>query len=114
MPLVEALKAKGIDARRATSEELSGPVDKALAARFPGATGLITDPDPMEYVLDREAIARQGLKVEDVEGTIREALLRPASSTPSTPSPSLWARDRPTTPTSTCTSGPSSLPAAAT
>ena len=50
-------------------------MDKALAARFPGATGLITDPDPTEYVLDREAIARQGLKVEDVEGTIREALL---------------------------------------
>ena len=75
MPLVEALEAKGIDARRASSEELSGPVDKALAARFPGATGLITDPDPTEYVLDREAIARQGLKVEEVEGTIRQALL---------------------------------------
>jgi hypothetical protein len=50
-------------------------VEKALAARLPGATGLITDPDPMEYVLDREAIARQGLKAEDVEGTIRKALL---------------------------------------
>jgi predicted AlkP superfamily pyrophosphatase or phosphodiesterase len=75
MPLVESLKAKGIGARRASSEELSGPVDKALAARFPGATGLLTDPDPTEYVLDREAIARQGLKVEDVEGTIRQALL---------------------------------------
>ena len=46
MPLVEVLKAKGIDARRATSEDLSGPVDKALAARFPGATALITDPTP--------------------------------------------------------------------
>ncbi len=75
MPLVEVLKAKGIDARRATGEELSGPVDRALAARFPGATGLLTDPDPTEYVLDREAIARQGLKVEDVEAEIRKALL---------------------------------------
>ena len=75
MPLVETLKAKGIDARRATGEELSGPVDKALAARFPGATDLVTDADPTEYVLDREAIARRGLKVVDVEGTIREALL---------------------------------------
>jgi hypothetical protein len=75
MPLVEVLRAQGIDARRATSEELTGPVDKALAARFPGATGLITDPDPTEYVLDREAIARQGLKVADVEGTIHDALL---------------------------------------
>jgi hypothetical protein len=75
MPLVETLKAKGIDARRATGEELSGPVDKALAARFPGATDLVTDADPTEYVLDREVIARRGLKVVDVEGTIREALL---------------------------------------
>ena len=75
MPLVEVLKARGIDARRADAAELSRPVEKALAARFPGATGLIADPDPMEYVLDREAIARQGLKFEDVEATIREALL---------------------------------------
>jgi len=75
MPLVEVLKGKGIDARRVASEDLSGPVDKALAARFPGATGLVTDRDPTEYVLDREAIGRQGLKVEDVESTIREALL---------------------------------------
>ena len=75
MPLVETLRAKGLDARRASSEELTGPVDKALAARFPGATGLLTDPDPMEYVLDRESIARQGLKVADVEDTIRGALL---------------------------------------
>jgi predicted AlkP superfamily pyrophosphatase or phosphodiesterase len=75
MPLVEVLRAKGIDARRATSEELSGPVERALAARFPGASGLLADPDPTDYVLDRAAIARQGLKVEDVEGTIREALL---------------------------------------
>jgi len=75
MPLVEVLKARGIDARRATSEELSGPVERALAARFPGATGLLTDADPTEYVLDREAIAGQGLKVEDVEAEIRKALL---------------------------------------
>ena len=75
MPLVETLKAKGIDARRASGEELSLPVDKALAARFPGATGLVADNDPMEYVFDREAIARQGLKVEDVEATVRQALL---------------------------------------
>jgi predicted AlkP superfamily pyrophosphatase or phosphodiesterase len=75
MPLVETLKAQGIDARRASGDELHGPVERALAARFPGTAGLITDPDPMEYVLDREAIARQGLEIEDVEATIREALL---------------------------------------
>jgi predicted AlkP superfamily pyrophosphatase or phosphodiesterase len=75
MPLVETLKSKGIDARRGNAEDLTAAVDKALAARFPGASGLVLDPDPTEYVLDREAIARQGLEVEDVEGTIRAALL---------------------------------------
>jgi hypothetical protein len=75
MSLVENLKAKGVDARRASPEELHRPVEAALAARFPGTTGLILDPDPTEFVLDREAIVRQGLKVEDVERTIREALL---------------------------------------
>ena len=75
MPLVEVLKARGIDARRADASELSRPVEEALAARFPGKTGLIADPDPMEYVLDQEAIASQGLKREDVEATIRAALL---------------------------------------
>ena len=75
MPLVEVLKARGVDARRADAAELYQPVEKALAARFPGAVGLIADPDPMEFVLDRQAITRQGLKVEDVETTIRGALL---------------------------------------
>ncbi len=75
MPLVELLKARGIDARRADAAELSRPVEEALAARFPGKTGLIADPDPLEYVLDQDAIVRQGLKREDVEQTIRQALL---------------------------------------
>jgi predicted AlkP superfamily pyrophosphatase or phosphodiesterase len=75
MPLVEVLKARGIDARRADAAELHQPVETALAARFPGATGLLADPDPMECVLDREAIARQGLRAEDVLATIRETLL---------------------------------------
>ena len=75
MPLVEVLKARGIDARRADSSALSRPVEEALAASFPGKIGLIADPDPMEYVLDQDAIARQGLKREEVEATIRRALL---------------------------------------
>lgn len=75
MPLVEVLKARGIDARRADSSELNQPVERALAARFPGAVGLVADPDPMEFVLDRESITRQGIRFQDVEATIREALL---------------------------------------
>jgi predicted AlkP superfamily pyrophosphatase or phosphodiesterase len=75
MPLVEVLKARGVDARRADAAQLSQPVEQALQSRFPGKTGLVADPDPMEYVLDREAIARQGLRFEDVETTIRQALV---------------------------------------
>lgn len=75
MPLVEVLKSRGVDARRADAAELSRPVEEALAARFPGKTGLIADADPMEYVLDQERISSQGLKREDVEQTIRQALL---------------------------------------
>jgi predicted AlkP superfamily pyrophosphatase or phosphodiesterase len=75
MPLVEVLKKRGIDALRADSSELSRAVEEALAARFPGASGLIADPDPMEYVLDQGAIERQGLKRDEVEATIQKALL---------------------------------------
>jgi hypothetical protein len=60
---------------RADSSELSRAVEEALAARFPGANGLIADPDPMEYVLDQAASERQGLKRDEVEETIRKALL---------------------------------------
>lgn len=75
MPLVEVLKARGVDARRADAAELLRPVERALATRFPGKGDLIADPDPMELVLDREAIQRGGLELGDVEGAIRDALL---------------------------------------
>ncbi len=75
MPLVEVLRSRGLPARRATSEDLQGPVTKALAARFPRASGLFADPDPLEYVFDREAIARQGLVQAEVERTVRQAML---------------------------------------
>jgi len=67
--------ARGIDARRASPEELARPVETALAARFPGATGLVADADPPDYVLDDEAIRRQGIERTDVEQTITKALL---------------------------------------
>jgi len=75
LPLVEVLKAKGIDARRGSATEVHEAVEKALAARFPGASGLFADPDPFDYVFDREAVERQGLKLEGVESATREALL---------------------------------------
>jgi predicted AlkP superfamily pyrophosphatase or phosphodiesterase len=75
MPLVEVLQAKGLPARRISPDEIHAVVQRALAARFPGKEGLIADPDPMEYVLDRAALARQGVDRAEVERTVREALL---------------------------------------
>ncbi len=75
MPLVEVLQARGIPARRARGEELVEPVQKALAARFPGKTGFFLDAEPLDYVLDGDAIARQGLRPAEVEQTVRETLL---------------------------------------
>jgi predicted AlkP superfamily pyrophosphatase or phosphodiesterase len=74
-PLVEAARARGIDARRASAQDLLRAVDAALDARFPGASGLVADADPLRYVLDDAALHRQGLKRADVEDTIRRALL---------------------------------------
>ncbi len=75
MPLVEVLQARGLPARRASAEDLDKPVQQALAARFPGATDILADADPMEYVLERDALARRGLQRAEVEQTIRQALL---------------------------------------
>jgi predicted AlkP superfamily pyrophosphatase or phosphodiesterase len=76
MPLVEVLRSRGIDARRAAPEDLLAPVQAALAARFPDAGQLLLDAeDPLEMVLDREAIARHGQTLEAVESVVREALL---------------------------------------
>ena len=75
LPLVEVLQKRGIPARRVGPEDLQQPVERALAARFPGASGFFSDADPAEYVLDGAALDRQGLKRKEVEETIRGALL---------------------------------------
>ena len=79
MPLVELLQKRGLPARRASGEEIEAPVRKALAARFPGATDILANHEPLtyplSYVLDREALSRRGLAAGEVEQTIRQALL---------------------------------------
>ncbi len=75
LPLVEVLKTRGVAARRGSGAEVHEAVVTALEARFPGAKELFADPDPLEYVFDRDAIQRKGLKLEDVEAATREALL---------------------------------------
>lgn len=75
MPLVEVLKAKGIDARRASPALLRDAVTKALEARFPGAGPLVQAWDEPHVYLDLEKIAQQRLKRADVEKVVEDALL---------------------------------------
>jgi hypothetical protein len=75
MPLVEVLKAKGLDAKRVTPAEIETPVRKALEARFPNAGNLIEMVDVPHFYLDLEAIARQGLSLGAVQSVVEEALL---------------------------------------
>jgi Type I phosphodiesterase / nucleotide pyrophosphatase len=74
MPLVEVLKARGVDARRAKPAELRGPVDAALAQRFPGAKGIVALYEPPHFYLDLEAMAQQHIAEDAVEATIKAAL----------------------------------------
>lgn len=74
-PLVEVLQARGVTgARRADPAVLTKAVNDALAARFPGATGLALDTEE-GVTFDLEALARRGLHRRDAEQAVEKALL---------------------------------------
>jgi predicted AlkP superfamily pyrophosphatase or phosphodiesterase len=74
-PLVEVLQARGVaGARRVEPAALRKAAEDALAARFPGKTGLVLDAEE-GVTLDLEALARQGLARRDVEDTLAKALV---------------------------------------
>jgi hypothetical protein len=75
MPLVEVLKAKGIDARRVSPEVIREAVNKALAARFPQAGELVKAFDMPHVYLDLDRIAQQKLHRADVEKVVAHALM---------------------------------------
>jgi hypothetical protein len=75
MPLVETLKARGVDARRGNPAQIRDAVTKALAARFPHAGNLIAVYDPPNVYLDLERIAQQHLRRSDVEKVVEQAFL---------------------------------------
>jgi predicted AlkP superfamily pyrophosphatase or phosphodiesterase len=75
MPLVEVLRARGLDAKRVKPDAIEGPVRRALEARFPGSGDLIAAFDPPSVWLDPPALVRLGLKHAEVERVVREALL---------------------------------------
>jgi arylsulfatase A-like enzyme len=76
MPLVEVLKAKGIDAQRVHPNAVITPVQRALQAKYPGAEGLIAFAEPPDFYLNEEAIKKNGLRREDVESTIAAAMMQ--------------------------------------
>jgi predicted AlkP superfamily pyrophosphatase or phosphodiesterase len=74
LPLVENLRDKGIEARRAFANVLEGAVRKGFEQRFPGVSGLIAY-FAGDIYLDMEVIARHRLDRSAVEQTAIKALM---------------------------------------
>ncbi len=77
-PLIELLKAKGIDARRGKLAEVDGPVRQVLAAKYPGVQGLIADltiDSQFTLYLDEEVVRKNNLVLHDVEATAAKAIM---------------------------------------
>lgn len=75
MPLVEILKARGLDARRVTAASLNDAVENVLKERYPGVSGILAAKDPPNYYLDLSVLRRNALPRGDVESTVENALL---------------------------------------
>ncbi|HVR72434.1 MAG TPA: alkaline phosphatase family protein [Vicinamibacteria bacterium] len=75
LPLVEVLQARGVAARRAGPDELRKPVEAALQARFPGATGLVATWDGPNVYLDLDALGRQRRHRAEVEKAVIDGLM---------------------------------------
>jgi len=74
LPLVENLRSKGIDARRASPDVLKNAVQEALDRRFPGIQGLIAY-FATDFYFDEEVISQNRLDRGTVERTAIEALM---------------------------------------
>jgi predicted AlkP superfamily pyrophosphatase or phosphodiesterase len=75
MPLVEVARRQGQDARRVSPRVFEDAVRAALAARHPGKEGLVAAFDAPHVYLDLDAVSRQGLRREEVEAVVGEALM---------------------------------------
>lgn len=75
MPLVESLQKQGFASRRVSPAALQAAGMMALEKRFPGAKDLVASYLAPDFYLDLDSIARQGLRRQDVEQTIGDALL---------------------------------------
>ncbi len=75
LPLVENLRAKGIDAQRASPAILQTAVKQALDQRFPGIDNLFVFAAP-DFYLNEDTLRRHNLDRKEVETTAINALLR--------------------------------------
>ena len=75
-PLVEVLLARGEKAVRTGPDALQKPVQAALAARFPGVSGLVAAWDGPNVYLDLEALARHRLPRAEAEKAVIEGLMK--------------------------------------
>jgi predicted AlkP superfamily pyrophosphatase or phosphodiesterase len=75
MPLVENLRAKGIDARRATFKSLEDPVRQALQNRFRGIPDLISARRDTDFYFNEAVIRQHKLDRRTVERTAIDALM---------------------------------------
>ena len=79
LPLVENLRAKGVDARRVSLHELEKRVQQALKRNFPEASGLLAAFDPFQTYFDDRAILRNKLERRQVEDCVRKTLMESGS-----------------------------------
>jgi arylsulfatase A-like enzyme len=75
MPLAETLQKQGVKAGRVKPSDLQTAAMAALEKRFPGKKDLVASYMAPDFYLNLDALERQGVRREDVERTLAEALL---------------------------------------
>ena len=75
MPLVESLQKQGLPAKRVNPADLQAAGMAALEKRFPGRKDLVAAYLAPDFYLNLDSIARQGLRRQDVEQTLANALM---------------------------------------
>ncbi len=75
MPLAETLQKQGVKAGRVKPADLQTAAMAALERRFPGKNDLVASYMAPDFYLNLDALQRQGVRREDVERTLAEALL---------------------------------------
>lgn len=75
MPLVETLQRQGVAAKRVSPADLQTVGMDALTKQFPRAKDLVSSYLAPDFYLNLGSIARQGIRRQDVEQTLSDALI---------------------------------------